>query len=78
VSQVPLYDALAADYDRFVEWEGRLSHELPFLTALFEAHRVRRVLDAACGTGQHAIALGGRSDLCGGRPGRARGSGDDV
>jgi glycine/sarcosine N-methyltransferase len=60
VSQVPLYDALAADYDRFVEWEGRLSHELPFLTALFEAHRVQRVLDAACGTGQHAIALAQR------------------
>jgi SAM-dependent methyltransferase len=57
VSQVPLYDALAADYDRFVDWEGRLSHELPFFTSLFEAHGVQRVLDAACGTGHHAIAL---------------------
>lgn len=60
MSQVPLYDALAVDYDRFVEWEGRLSHELPFLTDLLEAHRVQRVLDAACGTGQHAIALARR------------------
>jgi SAM-dependent methyltransferase len=57
VSQVPLYDALAVDYDRFVNWEGRLSHELPFFASLFERHGVRRVLDAACGTGHHAIAL---------------------
>ena len=57
MTQVPLYDALAVDYDRFVNWEGRLSHELPFFVSLFEQHRVRRVLDAACGTGHHAIAL---------------------
>jgi SAM-dependent methyltransferase len=57
LTQVPLYDALAVDYDRFVNWEGRLSHELPFFVSLFERHGVRRVLDAACGTGQHAIAL---------------------
>jgi len=57
VSRVPLYDALAADYDRFVDWPGRLSHELPFFTSLFQDHGLRRVLDAACGTGQHAIAL---------------------
>jgi SAM-dependent methyltransferase len=57
LSQVPLYDALAVDYDRFVNWEGRLSHELPFFASLFEQHGVRRVLDAACGTGHHAIAL---------------------
>ena len=57
MSQVPLYDALAVDYDRFVNWEGRLSHELPFFASLFEQHGVRRVLDAACGTGHHAIAL---------------------
>ena len=57
MSQVPLYDELAVDYDRFVNWEGRLSHELPFFTSLFEQHGVRRVLDAACGTGHHAVAL---------------------
>jgi glycine/sarcosine N-methyltransferase len=60
VARVPLYDALAADYDRFVSWEGRLAYELPFLTRLFEEHGVRRVLDAACGTGHHAIALAQR------------------
>jgi SAM-dependent methyltransferase len=48
---------LAVDYDRFVNWEGRLQHELPFFERLFERHGVRSVLDAACGTGHHAIAL---------------------
>jgi SAM-dependent methyltransferase len=56
-NQVPLYDALAGDYDRFVNWEGRLAHELPFFERLFGQHDVRRVLDAACGTGHHAVAL---------------------
>jgi glycine/sarcosine N-methyltransferase len=44
----------AADYDRFVDWRKRLSREAPFFRALFEAHGVRRVLDAGCGTGKHA------------------------
>lgn len=57
---VPLYDALAADYDRFVDWEARLAHELPFLERLFEQHSVSRVLDTACGTGHHALALAQR------------------
>lgn len=70
MNRVPLYDALAADYDRFVNWKGRLSHELPFFDRLFagrllesrlrSGRGVRRVLDAACGTGQHAIALAQR------------------
>lgn len=57
MSQVPLYDSLADDYDRFVNWKERLAHELPFLDRLFEGQGVRRVLDTACGTGYHAIAL---------------------
>ena len=57
MSPVKLYDAFAADYDRFVSWKGRLSHELPFFDRLFAEAGVRRVLDAACGTGHHAIAL---------------------
>jgi SAM-dependent methyltransferase len=60
VCQVPLYDALAADYDRFVQWEGRLAHELPFFDRLFDGRDGLRVLDAACGTGQHTIALARR------------------
>ncbi len=58
------YDSFAEDYDRFVNWPERLAYELPFLTAMLaEApHAPRelpRVLDAACGTGQHALALAG-------------------
>jgi glycine/sarcosine N-methyltransferase len=60
MSPVPLYDVLAADYDRFVNWPARLAHELPFLERLFQLHGARHVLDAACGTGQHAIALAQR------------------
>jgi SAM-dependent methyltransferase len=40
-----------------VNWEGRLAHELPFFQRLFEERQVVRVLDSACGTGHHAIAL---------------------
>ena len=60
MSQVPLYDALAADYDRFVNWEGRLAHELPFFDRLLAGRDGVHVLDAACGTGHHAIALARR------------------
>jgi len=60
MSEVPLYDALSADYDRFVDWPARLAFELPFLEELLRRHRVRRVLDAACGTGQHVLALAQR------------------
>ncbi|MGD8795064.1 MAG: class I SAM-dependent methyltransferase, partial [Anaerolineae bacterium] len=58
--EVPLYDALAADYDRFVDWQARLAHEMPFFDDLFAGRGVRRVLDAACGTGHHALALARR------------------
>ena len=56
------YDAFSTDYDRFVSWPGRLAIEMPFierqlrlLTDLNGA--MPHVLDAACGTGMHAIAL---------------------
>ena len=56
------YDDFSRDYDRFVNWEERLSVEMPFLleqlnsTAPVKDLPVR-VLDAACGTGMHAISL---------------------
>jgi SAM-dependent methyltransferase len=56
-SGVEMYDDLSADYDRFVDWEGRLLAEIPFLVQQLQAVGARRVLDAACGTGMHAIAL---------------------
>ena len=57
VSEVPFYDALSEDYDRFVNWQARVSSEMPFFRSLFERYGVERVLDVACGTGQHAIAF---------------------
>ena len=56
-----MYDAFSEDYDRFVNWPGRLAMEMPFIEASLQGlapqKGVLRVLDAACGTGMHAIAL---------------------
>lgn len=56
----PLYDALSIDYDRFVNWHDRLANELPFIERLLRAAGAKRVLDAACGTGKHTLALAER------------------
>ncbi len=75
---VPLYDPFSADYDRFVNWEGRLAYELPFIEQQLTASGARRILDTACGTGMHAIALAQRgydvtgADLSAGMIERAR------
>jgi SAM-dependent methyltransferase len=54
----PMYDQIASDYDRFNNWQSRLDAELPFIeTILSSAPKSFKVLDAACGTGMHAIAL---------------------
>ncbi len=52
-----MYDDLSSDYDRFVNWPARLALELPFIVQELRKERVHRVLDAACGTGMHAVAL---------------------
>jgi SAM-dependent methyltransferase len=52
-----MYDDFSEDYDRFVNWESRLRFELPFLEAQLQAAGGQSVLDAACGTGMHTIAL---------------------
>jgi SAM-dependent methyltransferase len=49
-----MYDDFSEDYDRFVNWSGRLAYEMPFLEAALPGGAV---LDSACGTGMHAIAL---------------------
>lgn len=60
MSQAALWDTFSTDYDRFVNWEQRLARELPFLEGLLAEHGARSVLDVACGTGHHAIALAQR------------------
>ena len=54
---VPLYDAFSAQYDYFVDWAQRLRHEMPFIERHLVGAGARRVLDVACGTGKHALAL---------------------
>jgi len=73
-----MYDRFSSDYDRFVNWPGRLAVELPFIEREMQAVGARRVLDAACGTGMHALALARRgytvvgADLSEGMVERAR------
>jgi glycine/sarcosine N-methyltransferase len=55
-----MYDDFSSDYDRFVDWPGRLAVELPFIEHQLQAVGAHRVLDAACGTGMHALALARR------------------
>jgi glycine/sarcosine N-methyltransferase len=73
-----MYEGFSADYDRFVDWSARLAAELPFVERQLQAMGACRVLDAACGTGMHAIALAQRgyavagADLSPGMVERAR------
>jgi glycine/sarcosine N-methyltransferase len=43
-----------------VDWPSRLGAELPFIETQLQATGARRVLDVACGTGRHAVALAGK------------------
>ena len=57
---VDLYDAFSVDYDRFVNWDDRLGHELPLIKRLLMEAGIPTggsILDVACGTGQHTLAL---------------------
>lgn len=48
------FSDLTDAYEAMIDWPKRLAHEGPPLRRWFETARVRRVLDVACGTGQHA------------------------
>ncbi|MBS3956931.1 MAG: class I SAM-dependent methyltransferase [Clostridiales bacterium] len=45
----------ARDYDQMVNWGKRLAREGPFFRDLFERVGVSRLVDAGCGSGQHAV-----------------------
>lgn len=54
------YDNFSTAYDRFVNWKNRLGFEKPFLHAQLQALGpldTLTILDAATGTGMHALAL---------------------
>ena len=73
-----MYDTFSSDYDRFVNWNARLAVEMPFIEQKLQEVKAVRVLDAACGTGKHAIALAQRgysvvgADLSAGMVAQAR------
>lgn len=53
------YDALAPMFDVMTDWDARMAAEGPFLRAILEGSGASRVLDAACGSGGHVLALAG-------------------
>jgi 2-polyprenyl-3-methyl-5-hydroxy-6-metoxy-1,4-benzoquinol methylase len=51
------FDDLALAYDNSIDWESRLSRELPFIRSFMKDSKNTRVLDIACGSGRHSVAL---------------------
>lgn len=57
-----MYDQFASDYDRFINWQNRLNFEIPLIEKIIHQAKLSdgetlKVLDSACGTGMHALAL---------------------
>ena len=48
------FDELAEVYEAMVDWPKRLAYEGPFYRGLFDRVAARRVVDTACGGGDHA------------------------
>jgi SAM-dependent methyltransferase len=51
------FDKIARYYDAYIQWDKRLSFEMPFLLSILERSKARTVLDAGCGSGRHSMAL---------------------
>jgi 2-polyprenyl-3-methyl-5-hydroxy-6-metoxy-1,4-benzoquinol methylase len=54
---VSSFDDLALAYDRAIDWNSRLQREIPFLIESLPERDHPRVLDIACGSGRHSVAL---------------------
>jgi predicted TPR repeat methyltransferase len=54
---VRFYDEIAGSYDEITGAEQRLEPVREFLSELRRRHRIRSAVDAACGTGLHAVLL---------------------
>jgi glycine/sarcosine N-methyltransferase len=78
LTETEFYDRLAESFDVMTDWKSRLAVEMPFLEGILARHNARAVLDCACGTGWHAIALAQRgyavvgSDISAAMTARAR------
>ena len=51
------FDEISLAYDNTIDWDARLSREIPFLVSLLSEPEKKRVLDIACGSGHHSVAL---------------------
>lgn len=60
LTETEFYDHLAEFFDVMTDWQSRLAVELPFIETTLKRDHVRTILDAACGTGGHSIALAQR------------------
>lgn len=60
LTETDFYDRLAEFFDVMTDWSSRLAVELPFLEVVLARHDAHTILDCACGTGGHAIALAQR------------------
>jgi SAM-dependent methyltransferase len=57
LNSTEFYNRLAKAFDVMTDWESRLAHEMPFIQRILDRQDARTVLDTACGTGWHSIAL---------------------
>lgn len=60
MSEPSMYDKFSQDDDRFVNRDSCLASEIPFILSKLSSSKTNEnqwILDAACGTGHHAIAL---------------------
>jgi SAM-dependent methyltransferase len=51
------FDDIAVAYDDAIDWKARLAREIPFLISRLGNPKDKTVLDLACGTGRHSVAL---------------------
>jgi 2-polyprenyl-3-methyl-5-hydroxy-6-metoxy-1,4-benzoquinol methylase len=51
------YDSLAGEYDTMTEFEKRFILEKPYYNLLVGRFKVKKALDAGCGTGFHSLLL---------------------
>ncbi|MFX1482159.1 MAG: class I SAM-dependent methyltransferase [Promethearchaeota archaeon] len=51
------FDTVALAYDDAIDWKARLAREMPFIISRLGDPRGKHVLDLACGTGRHSVAL---------------------
>ncbi len=51
------FDNLALAYDNSIDWDARLKRELPLLLQSLPEGSNKRVLDIACGSGRHSVAI---------------------